>query len=409
MNSVRKKRVVIFVGIIMLVLCSGISFIISKQQTIAQQKAVIGKLYQKDEEACKILIRELFETDASMQEQEAGEQALMELGYTSQGMEYLYEESSTLQLHIMIFSLQVCVTGIIFFTMHRMKEQKYKEEEQMAADINACMISGGELQLSDYEICSPTFVHAISQLLKTLHAKEQEIKEKNQRAQSFVENIAHQIKTPLACISISMDLLLEKLQERTERGHVQQSFAYLKEIETLMKKLLDIGRLESGKLLMQKTAIRLEHLLEECAMLLAPEEEKFTITVECESENPQAYYGDYEWLKEAFSNIMKNCMEHDKSGQQIAVKLIQKKENIFVRIRDHGPGISQEDIAHIFDRFYIPDKAKKSHTGIGLNLAELVVKKHFGVIEACNHEEGGAMFSIVLPTYGLKNEKMSFS
>lgn len=409
MNRVKQKRMMIFAGIIILVLSSGISFVMTKQQMIAQQKAVIGKLYQKDMDACEILVRSMFETSASQKEQENGEKALIELGYTSQGMEYLYAESSMLQLHSITLLLLVCVAGIIFYTMYRLELQQQKKEEQMAADINACMISGEELQASRYDICSPTLVHTISQLLKTLHAKEQELKEKNQRAQSFVENIAHQIKTPLACVSISLDLLLEKLQDRNQIEHVQQSFLYLKEIETLMKKLLDIGRLESGKLLMQKTAIRLDNLLEECALLLAPEEEKFAIKVECESEVIQEYYGDYEWLKEAFSNILKNCMEHDKSGEQIVVKLIQKKEDIFVQIRDHGPGISEEDLSHIFDRFYIPDKAKKSHTGIGLNLAELVFKKHFGVIEAFNHEDGGAVFSIVLPTYGLKNEKISFT
>ena len=58
---------------------------------------------------------------------------------------------------------------------------------------------------------------------------------------------------------------------------------------------------------------------------------------------------------------------------------------------------------------YLPEQAKKSHTGIGLNLAELVIKKHFGVIEAYNHENGGAVFSVLLPSYGLKNEKLTFS
>ena len=151
----------------------------------------------------------------------------------------------------------------------------------------------------------------------------------------------------------------------------------------------------------------MEVLFKDCMMLLNPEGNRFAL--ETEGETEQVFYGDYEWLKEAFSNILKNCMEHDKSKNAVQIKLVQRKEHIFIQIRDHGPGIASEDLEHIFDRFYIPEHAKKSHTGIGLNLAELVIKKHFGVIEAYNHENGGAVFSVLLPSYGLKNEKLTFS
>ena len=76
-------------------------------------------------------------------------------------------------------------------------------------------------------------------------------------------------------------------------------------------------------------------------------------------------------------------------------------------IRDHGTGISEKDLPHIFDRFYLSEKTGTSHVGIGLNLARLVVEQHFGSVTARNAEEGGAEFTVILPAYSImKTERI---
>ena len=134
--------------------------------------------------------------------------------------------------------------------------------------------------------------------------------------------------------------------------------------------------------------------------------ERILLEVVRKCEEEPAFYGDYDWLREAFCNLLKNALEHDASQSEINVSLRLQEERIVVQIRDHGKGIRPEDKEHIFDRFYIPNHAKKGHTGIGLNLAKLVVEKHFGTIEATNHDEGGAVMRINFPNYGMKNKKM---
>ena len=133
--------------------------------------------------------------------------------------------------------------------------------------------------------------------------------------------------------------------------------------------------------------------------------ERIVLEVKKEVETEE-FYGDYDWLREAFSNLLKNALEHDTSNEAVEVNILQQKELVFVQIRDHGEGITQEDIKHIFDRFYLPGHSKKGHTGIGLNLAKLVIEKHFGTIEAINHAEGGVLINICFPLYGLKNKRM---
>lgn len=404
MEKIRNKKFILLFGIISLAILTILSFAYTKRLIIAEQKAVIGKLYEQSPDACELLLGNMFEITGSQAEQEAGEAALTELGYTGLGAEYLYRESAIPQLHTAILFPLLLIIFMVLFTLFSLEEQQRKDAERLAADIGTCITSQTELQASQYS-CNPTLVNRILEILKALFAKEQELKEKNHHTQNFVENIAHQIKTPLSCISFSLDMLLTEAKDAQQKERIQHSFVYLKEIEGLMRMLLDIGRLEAGKLIMKKTAIRFEELLEECTLLLDSENKQFCIETEYENGAHRDYYGDYDWLKEAFSNILKNCLEHDNSNIPIHVKLTQKRESIFIHIKDHGSGILPEDLEHIFDRFYIPASAKRSHTGIGLNLAELVIRKHFGIIEAFNHEDGGAVFSIVLPSYGLKNEK----
>ena len=147
----------------------------------------------------------------------------------------------------------------------------------------------------------------------------------------------------------------------------------------------------------------MKDLLEECKNSLNIEER---LKIQTEQTVTEPYYGDYEWLKEAFMNILKNCMEHSPKKEMIHINFSQTKEGICVAIRDFGKGIEAEDLPYIFDRFYNPRQEKTSHVGIGLNLAKLVIEKHFGTIKAENHPQGGAVFTIVLPLYDLKKEKI---
>ena len=75
---------------------------------------------------------------------------------------------------------------------------------------------------------------------------------------------------------------------------------------------------------------------------------------------------------------------------------------------DHGEGLSEKDIPNLFDRFYMPEKKKENHTGIGLNLSKLIFEAHFGTVYVYNHAEGGAVFNVLLPMYTLKPRNTSY-
>lgn len=419
-NYKRRRRLIPAVFAVLLLLMAAGTCLFAwgvRQDYEEGLKSMIGRLYEEDPESAEQMMGWLFEGERGGAV-EKGEEALTALGYTDKGAEYLYEQS-----RLYTFSAgMVCVeilAGIalliLFVWMERLREEREEElvrrirsgemapaasgREQPEETADGGSQSDGAAQPEEPE---QALEYEIAKLFERLEAEEHYLQEKNLMTQNFIENIAHQIKTPLSCISISQERILEGT-EGEARELAQQSLRYTDEIGKLMKRLLDIGRLEAGKVIWHREMFRMADLLEDCAASLEDGTERILTMGDREAE----YYGDYEWLKEAFSNILKNCLEHDASGEKITASLTQSREGIKIVIRDHGPGISEKDLPHIFDRFYLPEKTGTSHVGIGLNLARLVIEQHFGTVAARNAEGGGAEFTVILPAYSImKTERI---
>lgn len=419
-NYKRRKRLIPAVFAVLLLLMAAGTCLFAwevRQDYEEGLKSMIGRLYEEDQESAEQMMGWLFEGERGGAV-EKGEEALTALGYTDKGAEYLYEQSRLYTFSARMACVEI-LAGIalliLFVWMERLREEREEElvrrirsgemapaasgREQPEEPADGGSQSDGAVQPEEPE---QALEYEIAKLFERLEAEEHYLQEKNLMTQNFIENIAHQIKTPLSCISISQERILEGT-EGEARELAQQSLRYTDEIGKLMKRLLDIGRLEAGKVIWHREMFRMADLLEDCAASLEDGTERILTMGDREAE----YYGDYEWLKEAFSNILKNCLEHDASGEKITASLTQSREGIKIVIRDHGPGISEKDLPHIFDRFYLPEKTGTSHVGIGLNLARLVIEQHFGTVAARNAEGGGAEFTVILPAYSImKTERI---
>ncbi len=419
------------------------------QDMQTELEEMIGLVYREDPDAAERVMADLFEKESEDSGQLNGEYtsagdtsgrqaeeklvsgdlpdgkgALVELGYTRDGMEYLMEYNGMQQrMQILIYST-VILGGImtaLYFVLVRGQERR---EQELADEIRGVRTAqqrkersgagsddtGQTYGKNNNEEADVLLLTSASQglpeselvkLTEEMQARETYFQNKNVMIQNFIENISHQIRTPLSCIAVSQDMLLES-GNNEQRELAGQSLRYVEEIQELLRKILDIGRMEAGKVIWHREKFIIGELLEECRISLEDGPER----IETEGDLQAEYYGDYEWLKEAFSNIMKNCLEHDQGPEKIRVSVTSVDEGIKVVIRDHGPGFHPEDIPHIFDRFYLPERMKKSHVGIGLNLAKLVFEHHFGSVSAVNHEEGGAVFTVILPVYQVMTEKI---
>ena len=175
---------------------------------------------------------------------------------------------------------------------------------------------------------------------------------------------------------------------------------------------MKIARLESGTVQMERRRVNVRQAAEKAWEPLAIPAELKSIAIKIDAEGNPCFQGDLAWTVEALGNILKNCVEYLPAGGRIEITAVQNPIYTELCIADNGPGIPQEELPHLFERFYrgagaeaVPgedlsgaDTASEArvdeHAGIGLALAQMIIREQNGIIQAENRREGGTEFQI---------------
>lgn len=235
-------------------------------------------------------------------------------------------------------------------------------------------------------------IYKITILLK--EEKESSLKEKKD-LEIILSDISHQLKTPLTSMYVINDLLLdEKLDSKKRKEILNKNKAQLERIEWLVSSLLKISRLDSGVIKIKKSNYSsLELINKALEPLLIPSEiknQKIIIDV-----HDIKIDIDFNWIREALINIIKNAIEHTPNNGTI--QIIMKDNPIYVEfnIIDDGVGISDKDLPHIFERFYKVN-SKSESIGIGLNMTKKIIELSGGDIRVKSELNKGTTFTIKL-------------
>lgn len=204
-----------------------------------------------------------------------------------------------------------------------------------------------------------------------------------------LSNIAHQIKTPITAISLSVQMLQSEYEEE-RLSQIQKQLLRLTHLE---EALLVLSRLDAGTLALQRKEIDVFTVL----MLAADNLQELFVQTGTSIVIPElgemAVTADLDWTMEAVMNLMKNCMEHN-AGGTVHCSYGQNPLYTEILIWDEGEGFAKADIPRLFERFYRGENAGEGGIGIGLALAKEIVERQNGTIRAKNLAEGGACFEI---------------
>ncbi len=210
-----------------------------------------------------------------------------------------------------------------------------------------------------------------------------------------ISDISHQLKTPLAALSMYNEILLEEPDQ----------------VQTVILSLLKIARLDSRAITFQKRTYPVKELLLKAAEPLTQRAAQEQKTFSFLNLSAKTLFCDPIWTAEALGNLLKNALEHSPSGGEIQISFQQTALEAGVRVSDKGPGIPPEDFHHIFKRFYRSKASADSPgTGLGLPLAQAIAQGQGGRIDVQNLPGLGCAFTLYLPlSAGLQNCKEEFT
>lgn len=200
------------------------------------------------------------------------------------------------------------------------------------------------------------------------------LEKKDTSMRNFFANASHELKTPLMAIRGNVDGI--------RSGYVEPEKAYdviekeTERMSALIGSILDLSKLDSGAVHMEVTMNDVREILYDAAGIILPEADKRGIQVNIEAAEPLFMECDERMIFSTFSNILTNALRY--AEREISVR-IEKQDKIIIRFINDGVPISDEEIAHIFDRFY---KGDKGQTGLGVALAQEYVNLHGGEISA---------------------------
>ncbi|WP_334137525.1 HAMP domain-containing sensor histidine kinase [Muricomes intestini] len=217
-------------------------------------------------------------------------------------------------------------------------------------------------------------------------------KDKTYLADSLAD-ISHQLKTPLTSMIVMTELLEEEEDSEKRKEFLSIIDTRLSKMKWLISNLLKISKLDTGTVMFKKEQIPLKNIIRDCVQPFLVSMDLGNISWGLSGEDA-VITGDRRWTEEAFSNILKNCIEHMEQGGRLQIEIKTASIYSSVVIRDNGSGISQKDLPHIFERFYHGENASAESAGIGLALAKTILEKEHGKISAKSREGKGTEFEI---------------
>ncbi len=199
-----------------------------------------------------------------------------------------------------------------------------------------------------------------------------------------LEDISHQLKTPLTSILIVLDNLIddENMDSNTRADFIRDIKKEVANINFLVQAILKLSKFDSNTISFIKEQKTLKQIVDESIKNVSTLCDLKNINIDVNGNSEASICCDFRWQVEAITNIIKNCVEHSPEGESVIIRYDQNSAYASIEIQDFGGGITNEDLPHIFERFYKGKNAKSESIGIGLALAKTIIENDNGDISA---------------------------
>ena len=311
-------------------------------------------------------------------------------------------------------------TAVLWFRPETLQTVRWAGNPDKAADVSGMRIHPRKsfeawkqtvrLKSSPWEAwerdAASTFLRALeTEELRRSFKRERDARSEAERAnllkEEFIGVISHDLRDPLSSMNLSL-VVLRKVLAPASAGSVDSMLRSMERAITQMRglvtTLLDISALEAGKLTLNRIPMSARDLVSDCLDVLTPLASDKHIDIRATlPEHDVPVIGDREHLLQVYSNIVGNAIKFTSQGGVIELRLEEADDSIAFKVEDTGPGISAEDLPHIFDRFRRARGAQGRGFGLGLAIAKGIVEAHGGTIHVLSTPGKGSIFWFELP------------
>lgn len=395
----RNSRKTIILGIIVIMLSTGIFWVINNIQYRKYLKIVNAKIdniiSQVIEKYPDITEEEVLEI---LKNNETPESSVLEkYGYTPDisyiktlGEQIETNKKQNIALVIIFGTVSLGIYLIYVIT----QEKKIAEINEYIKQINNKNYilkieenDNGELSKLRNELYKTTVL-----LKETAEISEKE----KENLSTAIADISHQLKTPLTSIRIMLDNIQDDpdMEKEVREDFLREISKQIDWISSLVVSLLKIAKFDAGTIKMENNEINAKNLIDNIVSNLAILMELKNIEIITNVDEKATFIADYKWQQEALTNILKNAIEHSKQNSRIYITVENTSLFLKIIIKDEGSGIDKEDLKHIFQRFYKTKNSSENSIGIGLPLAKAIIEQSNGYIKVETKYGEGTSFEV---------------
>lgn len=247
----------------------------------------------------------------------------------------------------------------------------------------------------------------IGQLAESFNLMTESLNELENMRSSFISDVSHELRTPMTIISGFIEGVLDgTIPDGEKNKYLTTVLEEVKRLSRLVSELLEASRLEQGKIKIEKKNVDMNRLAAESVFAYEQQLTEKKINVDLQLyENECIAMADKDSIKRVLINLIDNAIKFTPEGGDISVSTRKQDKKVLVSVENSGEGIREEDLRHIWERFYKSDKSRsqdKKGVGLGLHIVKTIITQHGGEIFAESEEGKFARFTFILDE-GMKN------
>jgi two-component system OmpR family sensor kinase len=249
-------------------------------------------------------------------------------------------------------------------------------------------------------------VSTFRQMAERIEAQVKSLKKEDSTRRELVANVSHDLRTPLATLRGYVETLLiknESLSSEERRHYLDIALRHCRRLSNLVADLFDLSKLEQHDWNVHAEPFSLGELAQDVVQKFRLQAEKKKIRVHTSVGAGMPFvHADIALIERVLENLLENALRHTPVEGTVGIMLREERDGVMVDVSDTGPGISEEELPKIFDRFHQLDRSRRDeagHSGLGLAITKQILELHGSTIRVQSRPGAGTTFTFFLPVY----------